>query len=182
MCLMRQVLSDEKEVIDIWRSCYGGISSAMDFLHYIGNKGITLHTLMSHMGAGGRSLVDCMKQCIERNTLEAFIHNLPNGELEEIAMYLSVKERPTNRNLQFTWKDVASKVGLSMTEIDALDSQCQTVRGNESITEAFIHYLNAGYPNYPVVQLKNGLNEIRRNDVIRECKMFACCIEEDCFQ
>ncbi len=181
MSLMREVLNEEKEVVKIWRSCRGGISPAMDFLHYIGDKGITLGLLMSCIDADATNLVDYMKQCIERNTVEALISRLPNGELEEIASVLSVKERPQNRNLQFTWKDVAGRVGLTMTEIDALDAPCQT-RENTSITEEFIQYLKTSDPNFPVVLLKNCLHKIQRNDVVSECKIFARCKKDDCFQ
>lgn len=181
MSLMREVLNEEKEVMDIWRSCHGGISPAMDFLHYIGDKGITIGTFMSYMDADATSLVDYMELCIDRNTAEAPISRLPNGELEEIASLLSVRERPQNRNLQFTWKNVAGRVGLTMTEIDALDAPCQT-RENTSITEEFIQYLKASDPNFPVVLLKNGLHKIHRNDVVKECEIFARCKEEYCFQ
>ncbi len=182
MSLMREVLHEEKEVMDIWRSCHGGISPAMDFLHYIEYKGITLGTFMSYMDADATSIIDYMKQCIERYSADAFISDLPNRQLEEIASLLSVKERPQNRNLQFTWKDVAGRVGLKMTEIEGLDAPCQTGRGSKSMTKEFIQFLKASDPNFPVVLLKNGLHKIQRNDVVSECEIFAPCKEKDCFQ
>ena len=174
---MQEVLREEEKVVKIWRSCRGSISPAMDFLHYIGDKGITLGLLMSCMDAGATKLIDCMKQCIKRYTADAFISDLRNGQLEEIASLLSVKEHPRNQNLQFTWKDVAGRVGLTMAEINALDA-----RENKSITEEFMKYLKASDPDFPVVLLKNGLYKIHRNDVVKECEIFARCKEEYCFQ
>ena len=69
------------------------------------------------------------------------------------------------------------KVGLTMAEINALDA-----RENKSITEEFMKYLKASDPNFPVVLLKNGLHKIHRNDVVKECEIFARCKEEYCFQ
>ena len=117
---MQEVLREEKKVVKIWRSCRVGFSPAMDFLHYIGDMGITLGTFMSYMDADATSLVDCMEQCIERNTAEAPISCLPNRQLAEIATLLSEKDCPEKVDLQFTWKDVAGRVGLTMAEINAL--------------------------------------------------------------
>ncbi len=60
------------------------------------------------------------------------------------------------------------KVGLTMAEINALE-----IRENKSMTKEFIQYLKASDSNFPVVLLKNGLYKIHRNDVVKECKIFA---------
>ena len=152
MSLMREVLKEEKEVVKIWRSCRVGISPAMDLLYYMGDMDINLGTFMSCMDGGATSLIDCMELCIERNTAEAPISCLPNRQLAEIATLLSEKDCPENRDLQFTWKDLADRVGLTMAEINALDA-----RENKSITEEFMKYLKASDPDFPVVLLKNSL-------------------------
>ena len=100
MCLMRKLLSDESVIQEIWRSCRGGISPAMDFLHYISPKGITLHTFTNYIDATVTYLVDSVNQCIERYSADTFLYDVSYGELEIIAGHLSVREHasiyPTN--------------------------------------------------------------------------------------
>ena len=149
--------------------------SQLIILHYIKPKGLTLRTFAKYTEGGSAELANCIYGCIEKYNAAKLISDMPNDVLVEIASHLSLKERQKYQELQFTWKDVAGKVGLKDFEIAALDSEYRRAVKRSSMTTEFISYLKARYPDYRVVSIMNGLRGIGRMDVIEECQMFLGC-------
>ncbi len=150
----------------------------MDFLNYMITRGTSLREFQTYLDARQTPVVDCLKRYVRKYSLDKLIGDIDHADLEELAEKLSVNPGPHKSIIQYTWKDVAGKAGLHVTEINLLDAYCHQSWETQSITENFIKYWTSSSPvKIPVLDLVKGLHAIERHDIVIECDIFKSCRE-----
>ncbi len=185
--LVQQMLAN-KDVENIWRACRGGLTPALHFIEYLNQiqQCPTIATFMSFIGKeeSGQSDVRAavyknIEDLLKDSDHSIGLEELNYTELEKIAECLSEKIYLPDLE-QFTQKDVASKAGINLNTIYALNSPQDKARELSSMTEEFVSLLSTKYPDCRVAVIIHGLRKIERNDAIQDCEMFKPCREEGC--
>lgn len=178
--LMKNMLSAE-DYLKVWRSCHGGIDPALGLLfHLASNKGTTLEDLWAiSSSCGFEDVSDFIESEFQRSP------SIAGQRLDKQTFQVLLKiaemtsESPNSRLGRAPWKNIASSMGLSTTEIANLNSPASQGRNSGSLTMAFISFMTAKFPFTKIAVIAQGLVDINRTDVLKE-DMFEKCRKEGC--
>ena len=185
MALMTKIL-DNEEFIHVWRSCRGGQAPAMGLMYHLAKtKVMTLLQFKELVEATDvksfKQLIDYMKRLMEEaDVANIILDDLDYEYFEEIARMLSPSPNAIHVTRQKTWKNIAGKAGVKLVIVDALDTPTRQDLEQRSLTEEFFRYMSSAYPEYKMVYIAQALVNIKRDDVVRSCKMFQQCREKGC--
>lgn len=185
MALMTKTL-DNENFIHVWRSCRGGQAPAMGLMYHLAKtKCMTLLQFKELVESTDvnmfKQLIDYMNKLMEeKDVANIILDDLDYEYFEQIAKMLSPAPKAGHVTRQKIWKNVAGRAGVNKYTVESLDTPTRQDLEQRSLTEEFFKYMSAAYPTREAAYIAQQLVNIKREDVVRSCKMFEKCRGAGC--
>lgn len=173
------LMLSKEDFLKVWRSCKGGTDAAFDIMFHLSQtQGTTLQELWAIASSVGFTDISSAIENECRRDPQATKKTLEGTSLrllQEIAEMMS--EAP--HLPRAPWKTIASAMGVSASTINNLAAHAYRESDQGSLTMQLISFMSMKFPLAKVALMAKAIEEIGREDVLKE-EIFANCRRDGC--